>query len=61
MQAIRVKLGLTDAVWKALPDELLAIAFRPASVQLARKEKQRLEELYGTADLEQFEYLGDAV
>jgi 23S rRNA maturation mini-RNase III len=61
MATLRQKLHLDVEPWLQLPDELLAIAFRPASVRISELEKDRLTELYTSYNLERFEYIGDAV
>ena len=60
-EQLRERLHLNQEPWLGLPDELLAIAFRPASADLTRHERDRLTQLYGTHNLETFEFLGDAV
>jgi hypothetical protein len=58
---IKKKLNLNLEPWLNLPDDLLLMAFRPSVVPISSKLRQDLKEKYDMTNLEDLEFLGDAV
>jgi hypothetical protein len=58
---IKQRLKLTSEPWLNIPDDLLLMAFRPSSVPISLSLRKELKSKYGMVNLEDLEFLGDAV